>query len=65
MAVIDHPQARKRERERRGMGKMKERKRKWTKMFGDFDLLYLTNKTTIISKNKERKKGFDSQIIVF
>ena len=68
MAVIDHPQARKRERERRGMRKMKEReekkikerKRKWTKMFGDFDLLYLTNKTTIISKNKERKKGFDS-----
>lgn len=34
-------------------------------MFGDFDLIYLTNKTTIISKNKERKKGFDLQIIVF
>ena len=69
MAVIDHPQARKREREREKRNgknerkrrkKIKERKRKWTKMFGDFDLLYLTNKTTIISKNKERKKGFDS-----
>ena len=48
----------------RERNKSKERKEMDERVW-DFDLLYLTNKNTIISQNKERKKGFDSQIIVF